>query len=184
MARELEVATPNDFDVVCTRVFDAPARLVFDCHTRPALVKRWLLGPPGWSMPVCEIDLRVGGRFRYVWRNDESGREFGAQRHLSRDRRPDAHRPSRSLRRRGHARGAGHHALRRRGRPHHHDADHQLCLARGPRRGACHWHDRRHGPELRPARRDAWRGRQPERTAAQFAPGSAWKTASTVRFRQ
>jgi uncharacterized protein YndB with AHSA1/START domain len=76
VAHELDVRTPNDFDVVCTRVFDAPARLVFDCHTRPALVKRWLLGPPGWSMPLCDIDLRVGGRFRYLWRNDESGREF------------------------------------------------------------------------------------------------------------
>lgn len=76
MVRELNVETPNDFDVVCTRVFDAPARMVFDCHTRPALVSRWLLGPPGWSMPVCEIDLRPGGRFRYVWRNDESGAEF------------------------------------------------------------------------------------------------------------
>ncbi len=76
MPHELAVATPNDFDVVCTRIFDAPAALVFDCHTRPALVRRWLLGPPGWSMPVCEIDLRVGGRFRYVWRNDESGKEF------------------------------------------------------------------------------------------------------------
>ncbi len=39
-------------------------------------MKRWLLGPPGWSMPLCEIDLRVGGRFRYLWRNDENGREF------------------------------------------------------------------------------------------------------------
>ena len=76
MAHELDVKTPNDFDVVCTRVFAAPARLVFDCHTKPALVKRWLLGPPGWSMPVCDIDLRVGGRFRYVWRNDENGKEF------------------------------------------------------------------------------------------------------------
>ncbi len=76
MQPELVVATPNDFEVVCTRVFDAPARLVFDCHTRPQLVSRWLLGPPGWSMPVCEIDLSVGGRFRYVWRNDETGKEF------------------------------------------------------------------------------------------------------------
>jgi uncharacterized protein YndB with AHSA1/START domain len=76
MPHELDVKTPNDFDVVCTRMFDAPLALVFDCHTRPALVKRWLLGPPGWSMPVCEIDLRVGGRFRYVWRNDDSGKEF------------------------------------------------------------------------------------------------------------
>jgi uncharacterized protein YndB with AHSA1/START domain len=76
MAHELDVKTPNDFDVVCTRIFDAPIRLVFDCYTKPALVRRWLLGPPGWSMPVCDIDLRVGGRFRYVWRNDENGREF------------------------------------------------------------------------------------------------------------
>lgn len=76
MKRELEVTTPNDFDIVGTRVFDAPARLVFDSHTKPALVRRWLLGPPGWSMPVCEIDLRAGGRFRYVWRDDETGREF------------------------------------------------------------------------------------------------------------
>ena len=76
MVHELDVKLANDFDVVCTRVFDAPVALVFDCHTRPALVQRWLLGPPGWSMPVCEIDLRPGGRFRYVWRNDESGSEF------------------------------------------------------------------------------------------------------------
>lgn len=76
MRHEMTVTTPNDFDVVATRVFDAPARLVFDCHTKPALVKRWLLGPPGWTMPLCDIDLRVGGRFRYVWRNDESGTEF------------------------------------------------------------------------------------------------------------
>jgi uncharacterized protein YndB with AHSA1/START domain len=76
MPRELHVTTPNDFDVVCTRVFDAPVALVFACHTRPELVRRWLLGPPGWSMPECEIDLRVGGRFRYVWRNDESGNAF------------------------------------------------------------------------------------------------------------
>ncbi len=76
MTEQLDVATPNDFDVVCTRVFDAPAALVFACHTRPELVKRWLLGPPGWSMPVCDIDLRIGGRFRYLWRNDANGREF------------------------------------------------------------------------------------------------------------
>jgi uncharacterized protein YndB with AHSA1/START domain len=77
VTRELDVKTPNDFDVVCTRSFDAPRTLVFDCHTRPELVRRWLLGPPGWSMPVCEINLRVGGRFRYVWRNVSSGKEFG-----------------------------------------------------------------------------------------------------------
>lgn len=59
-----------------TRVFDAPRNLVFDCHTKPELVKRWLLGPPGWTMPVCEIDLRVGGKFRYEWQNVD-GRKMG-----------------------------------------------------------------------------------------------------------
>lgn len=76
MPAPLDVKTPNDFDVVCTRVFEAPRALVFDAHTKPALVKRWPLGPPGWSMPVCEIDLKPGGRFRYTWRNDERGDSF------------------------------------------------------------------------------------------------------------
>src|SRR6267143_2100027 len=48
---------------------DAPRRMVFDAFTKPELVKQWLLGPPGWTMPVCEIDLRVGGAYRYVWRH-------------------------------------------------------------------------------------------------------------------
>jgi len=59
-----------------TRVFDAPRRMVFDAFTKPELVKQWLLGPPGWTMPVCEIDLRVGGAYRYVWRNAK-GKEMG-----------------------------------------------------------------------------------------------------------
>lgn len=59
-----------------TRVFDAPRELVFDALTKPELVKRWLLGPPGWTMPVCNIDLKVGGAYRYVWKN-EDGREMG-----------------------------------------------------------------------------------------------------------
>jgi uncharacterized protein YndB with AHSA1/START domain len=62
---------------VMTRVFDAPRTLVFDAFTRPELLKQWLLGPPGWSMPVCEIDLRIGGRYRYVWRRDTDGTEMG-----------------------------------------------------------------------------------------------------------
>ena len=60
-----------------TRAFDAPRRLVFEAFTKPELVKRWLLGPPGWSMIVCEIDLRVGGAYRYVWRHDGDGTEMG-----------------------------------------------------------------------------------------------------------
>jgi uncharacterized protein YndB with AHSA1/START domain len=64
---KLKVATPNDRDVVVTREFDAPRKLVFDAHTKPELIKRWLLGPPGWSMPICEVDFRVGGKYRYGW---------------------------------------------------------------------------------------------------------------------
>jgi uncharacterized protein YndB with AHSA1/START domain len=75
-AGTLKVTVPTDREIAMTRVFDAPRRLVFDALTKPELVKQWLLGPPGWSMPVCEIDLRVGGAYRYVWRKD-SGREMG-----------------------------------------------------------------------------------------------------------
>ena len=63
----LIVTTPTDREIVMTRVFNAPRRLVFDAWTKPELVRRWLLGPPGWTMPVCEIDLRVGGAYRFVW---------------------------------------------------------------------------------------------------------------------
>jgi uncharacterized protein YndB with AHSA1/START domain len=67
-AGNLKVTTSGDREIVMTRVFDAPRKLVFDAFTKPELVRQWLLGPPGWSMPVCEIDLRVGGAYRYVWR--------------------------------------------------------------------------------------------------------------------
>ena len=64
------VSTPSDREIQVTRDFHAPRRLVFDAFTKPDLVRRWLLGPPGWTMPVCEIDLRVGGAYRYVWRKE------------------------------------------------------------------------------------------------------------------
>jgi uncharacterized protein YndB with AHSA1/START domain len=64
----LKVTARGDREIVMTRAFDAPRTMVFDAFTKPELVKQWLLGPPGWSMPVCEIDLRVGGTYRYVWR--------------------------------------------------------------------------------------------------------------------
>ncbi len=60
-----------------TRVFAAPRRAVFAAFTNPEFVKRWLLGPDGWSMPICDIDLRPGGTLRYRWRNDAAGHEFG-----------------------------------------------------------------------------------------------------------
>ncbi len=77
MTNTLKVTAKGDREIVMTRTFDAPRQLVFDAHTKPDLVKRWLLGPPGWSMPVCEIDLRVGGTYRYVWRRDSDGTQMG-----------------------------------------------------------------------------------------------------------
>ena len=71
------VTLPNDRDVVVVRSFNAPRALVFDAWTKPALVQRWMLGPPGWTMPVCEMDVRPGGKFKWRWRSDESGKEFG-----------------------------------------------------------------------------------------------------------
>jgi uncharacterized protein YndB with AHSA1/START domain len=75
--KQLVVETPSDREIRVTRIFNAPRGLVWDCHTKPELVRRWLLGPPGWSMPLCEIDLRVGGKYHYRWRNDGDGTEFG-----------------------------------------------------------------------------------------------------------
>jgi uncharacterized protein YndB with AHSA1/START domain len=64
---KMSVATPSDREIVITRDFDAPRPLVFDCWTKPALLKRWLFGPDGWSLATCDIDLRVGGAYRFVW---------------------------------------------------------------------------------------------------------------------
>ena len=70
-AGTLKVTTPTDREIVLTRVFDAPRRLVFEALGKPELLQRWLLGPPGWSMVVCENDLTVGGAFRHVWRGPD-----------------------------------------------------------------------------------------------------------------
>jgi uncharacterized protein YndB with AHSA1/START domain len=66
---KMTIDTPGDREVVMTRDFDAPRQLVYDAYTKPELVARWLTGPAGWTMPVCEIDLKVGGKYRYVWQN-------------------------------------------------------------------------------------------------------------------
>lgn len=71
------VTLPNDLDVVVVRAFNAPRTLVFDAWTKPALIQRWMLGPPGWTMPVCEMDVRPGGKFKWRWRSEENGAEFG-----------------------------------------------------------------------------------------------------------
>jgi uncharacterized protein YndB with AHSA1/START domain len=67
-SRETTITTPSDREVALTRVFDAPRRLVWEAWTRPEHLRHWMLGPEGWAMPVCEIDLRPGGSHRTVWR--------------------------------------------------------------------------------------------------------------------
>jgi uncharacterized protein YndB with AHSA1/START domain len=67
----LKVSALNDREILMTRLFDAPRDLVFDAFTKPHLIKRWLTGPDGWSLPVCEVDLKVGGKLRYVWRHTD-----------------------------------------------------------------------------------------------------------------
>ncbi len=62
-------STPSDREIVITRVFDAPRWLVWAAWTDPQHVPQWLLGPDGWTMPVCEIDLRPGGAWHFLWRN-------------------------------------------------------------------------------------------------------------------
>jgi uncharacterized protein YndB with AHSA1/START domain len=73
----LQVTLPGDREVRVVRTFNAPRDLVYEAHTTPALLQRWMLGPPGWSMPVCEMDVRPGGAYRWRWRSDEDGKEFG-----------------------------------------------------------------------------------------------------------
>ena len=75
-AGTLAIAAKGDREVTMTRRFAAPAAMVFEAWTNPALLRRWLLGPPGWTMPVCEVDFRVGGAYRYEWRN-EQGQTMG-----------------------------------------------------------------------------------------------------------
>jgi uncharacterized protein YndB with AHSA1/START domain len=71
----VQIATPTDRELVMTRVFLAPRILVFDAMTKPELITRWY-GPRGWTMLVCEVDLKVGGAFHFVSRR-EGGKEIG-----------------------------------------------------------------------------------------------------------
>ncbi len=68
---KMTIDTPSDREIVMTRVFDAPRQFVFEAFTKPELLQRWLTGRPDHTMPICEIDLRVGGAYRYVWRGPD-----------------------------------------------------------------------------------------------------------------
>jgi uncharacterized protein YndB with AHSA1/START domain len=72
-----EVSLPSDTEVRVTRDFKAPRTLVWQAHADPKLFQRWIGGYPGWTMPVCEMDVRTGGKYRWRWRHDENDLEFG-----------------------------------------------------------------------------------------------------------
>lgn len=71
MSAPLTLVLDGETDVILTRHFDAPPALVYRAHIEPALVRKWMLAMPGWRMPVCEIDARPSGRFRYVFEPDD-----------------------------------------------------------------------------------------------------------------
>jgi len=71
-----QVTLPSDSEVKVVRSFRAPRAMVYRAYTEPQLLQRWLLGPPGWSMPVCEMDVRVGGSFRWQWQSDDGAQQF------------------------------------------------------------------------------------------------------------
>lgn len=76
MQPPLTIALPSDREIAITRTFKAPADLIFDCWTIPALIRRWL-GPSDWAFTTCEFDARVGGKWRFVTRGP-NGMEMGS----------------------------------------------------------------------------------------------------------
>ena len=75
-AAKLQITTPSERELAMIRSFDAPRGLVWDAWTKPELLKQWLGVRGGWTFAVCEVDLKVGGKYRYVWRGP-SGAEMG-----------------------------------------------------------------------------------------------------------
>ena len=71
MTKPLRLTTPTPTSTRIVRGFDAPLHLVWRAHTEPELVRRWMTGPADHELAVCELDVRVGGRGRYVWKNPE-----------------------------------------------------------------------------------------------------------------
>ena len=75
-SQTFQVSLPSDTQIMVTREFDASRDAVFAAHTKPELIKRWLTGPPGWSMTRCVVDFRPGGKAAYEWKGPD-GNGFG-----------------------------------------------------------------------------------------------------------
>lgn len=69
----LQLTTPTDTTIVFTRTFAAPRQLVWDAMVKPDLLRRWMFCPPGWAWGDCDMDVRVGGKYRWTW-NGPDGR--------------------------------------------------------------------------------------------------------------
>jgi uncharacterized protein YndB with AHSA1/START domain len=67
----LTLTTPSETEVVVARSFDAPRELVWKAYTEPEHITQWMLGPPDWTMPVCELELRPGAPYRFGWRKGD-----------------------------------------------------------------------------------------------------------------
>lgn len=72
---KMTLTTEGDRHVVVTRKFAARPELVYRAHIEPALIQQWMLGPDGWTMPVCVNEAKPGGRIRYEW-SDGKGHSF------------------------------------------------------------------------------------------------------------
>lgn len=70
---KMTLKTEGDKYVVVTRRFAASPEAVYRAHTDPKLVQQWMLGPEGWTMPVCINELKPGGKIRYEWANGKGG---------------------------------------------------------------------------------------------------------------
>ncbi len=76
MNDKVKVVPDGDRAIRITRSFKAPRDLVFDAMSKPEMMKNWFHGPPGWTLTTCTMDLRPGGSYRWVWKNDK-GHEMG-----------------------------------------------------------------------------------------------------------
>ena len=162
-----KATTPSDREIVLTRLFDAPRRLVFEAMTKPEHVRRWWgILDDEHSVPVCEIDLRPGGAWRFVGRGPKGEYAFyGVYREIAAARTRRLHRDLRAVSRRRIGRDLGAHRGGRQDASHRHLP---LSVAGSARHGAPDRHDQGRRHQLRPARRprrSSCSGPEPQRVA-------------------
>jgi len=66
---KLTLKTEGDTHMLVTRRFAAPPEALYRAHTDPKIIQKWMLGPDGWTMPVCISEARPGGKIRFEWAN-------------------------------------------------------------------------------------------------------------------